>query len=322
MSRLAGAVEGVIGVDPHRDTLAAAATDPVGGLLAQTSVRADAAGYQRVLDFARAQVPGRRCWAVEGAGSHGAGLVAFLEAKASRWGRLADPSGRRGAAGPRATPWTPSAPPEKRWPSTISWRRVVVGIGRRCGCCAGWPSTADHALRAAARPAGPVAGAPHDRPGVALDRPPHPAAGRRGRRAPGRAGPAGRRHRAMAARAAWRRPDQRRPGAGQLVPCWPTALGGRLRRPGRRQPDPGLLRADHQASADRSGDRQLNRALHTIVLARLRNDPTTRAYAARRRAEGKSVPEVRRCLKRAVARRLFKLLERCGSAAVEIAGLR
>jgi hypothetical protein len=34
MSRLAGAIDGMIGVDPHRDTLAAAATDSVGGLLA------------------------------------------------------------------------------------------------------------------------------------------------------------------------------------------------------------------------------------------------------------------------------------------------
>jgi transposase len=50
MSRLAGAVDGVIGVDPHRDTLAAAATDVVGGLLAQTSVSADAAGYGRLFD--------------------------------------------------------------------------------------------------------------------------------------------------------------------------------------------------------------------------------------------------------------------------------
>ena len=48
----------------------------------------------------------------------------------------------------------------------------------------------------------------------------------------------------------------------------------------------------------------------------------TRAYAARRRAEGKSIREIRRCLKRAVARQLFKLLERCGSAAVEVAGVR
>jgi hypothetical protein len=57
LSRLAGAIDGMIGVDPHRDTLAAAATDVVGGLLAQTSVTADAAGYRRLLDFARAQGP-------------------------------------------------------------------------------------------------------------------------------------------------------------------------------------------------------------------------------------------------------------------------
>ena len=49
---------------------------------------------------------------------------------------------------------------------------------------------------------------------------------------------------------------------------------------------------------NRSGDRQLNRALHTIVLARLRDDPQTRAYAARRRGEGKSIRDIRRCLKR------------------------
>jgi transposase len=69
---------------------------------------------------------------------------------------------------------------------------------------------------------------------------------------------------------------------------------------------------------NRSGDRQLNRALHTIVVARLRNDRQTRAYAARRTAEGKSVREIRRCLKRAVARQLFKLLERYDRGQVEI----
>ena len=69
---------------------------------------------------------------------------------------------------------------------------------------------------------------------------------------------------------------------------------------------------------NRGGDRQLNRALHTIVLARLRDDPTTRADAARRRAEGKSVRDIRRCLKRAVARQLFKLLEGHDRTVVEI----
>jgi transposase len=61
---------------------------------------------------------------------------------------------------------------------------------------------------------------------------------------------------------------------------------------------------------NRGGDRQLNRALDTVALVRLRDDPATRAYAARRRAEGKSPREIRRCLKRAIARQLFKLLER------------
>jgi hypothetical protein len=63
---------------------------------------------------------------------------------------------------------------------------------------------------------------------------------------------------------------------------------------------------------------QLNRALHTVVVARLRDDPDTRAYAARRRAEGKSIRDVRRCLKRAVARQFFTLLERHDRPTVEV----
>jgi hypothetical protein len=61
--------------------------------------------------------------------------------------------------------------------------------------------------------------------------------------------------------------------------------------------------------------------LHTIVVARLRDDSQTRAYAARRkRAEGKSPKEALRCLKRVVARQLLKLLERCDRVAVELKG--
>lgn len=60
---------------------------------------------------------------------------------------------------------------------------------------------------------------------------------------------------------------------------------------------------------NRCGDRQLNRALHVIVLCRLRYDPATRAYAERRRAEGKTDREIKRCLKRYIARQLFRLLE-------------
>jgi transposase len=60
---------------------------------------------------------------------------------------------------------------------------------------------------------------------------------------------------------------------------------------------------------NRSGDRQLNQALHVIVLCRLRYDPTTRAYAERRRAGGKTNREIQRCLKRYIARSLYRQLE-------------
>ena len=60
---------------------------------------------------------------------------------------------------------------------------------------------------------------------------------------------------------------------------------------------------------NRSGDRQLNQALHLVVLTRLRYDSATRAYAERRRAQGKTNREIRRCLVRYVARQLYRLLE-------------
>lgn len=59
----------------------------------------------------------------------------------------------------------------------------------------------------------------------------------------------------------------------------------------------------------RFGDRQLNWALHTIVLARMRHDDRTRAYAQRRRTEGKTDREIRRCLKRYIARQIYRQLE-------------
>ena len=60
---------------------------------------------------------------------------------------------------------------------------------------------------------------------------------------------------------------------------------------------------------NRSGDRQLNQALYSVVLTRLRTDPATRAYAQRRRAQGRTNREIKRCLVRYVARQLYRLLE-------------
>jgi transposase len=60
---------------------------------------------------------------------------------------------------------------------------------------------------------------------------------------------------------------------------------------------------------NRSGDRQLNRALHTIVLVRMRQDSTTKDYVQRRLAQGKTIRDIKRCLKRYIARQLFRQLE-------------
>jgi transposase len=59
----------------------------------------------------------------------------------------------------------------------------------------------------------------------------------------------------------------------------------------------------------RGGDRQLNRALHTIVLHRRQHDPTTKDYIERRIAEGKSRRDATRLLKRYLARHLYRLLQ-------------
>src|SRR5215211_1476732 len=60
---------------------------------------------------------------------------------------------------------------------------------------------------------------------------------------------------------------------------------------------------------NRSGDRQFNQAFYTVVLTRLRTDLATRAYALRRRAQGRAKREIKRCLVRYVARQLDRLLE-------------
>jgi transposase len=226
MSRLTGAVDGVIGVDTHRDSLAAAVTDPVGGVLAQTSVSADAAGYQQLLAFARAQVPGRRGWVVEGAGSYGAGLAGFLQ-----------PAQRLAVEAAELR-----AELERLVAAVAPWLLELPGVG-------------------------PIS-------------------------------------------------------AAQILVSWSHA--GRLRSDGAfaalagANPIPASSGQVIRHRLNRGGDRQLNRALHTIVLARLRDDPATRAYAARRRVEGKSIREIRPCLTRAVARQLFKLLERCDRSTVEL----
>ena len=58
----------------------------------------------------------------------------------------------------------------------------------------------------------------------------------------------------------------------------------------------------------RGGNRDANRALHVLALGRMSWDERTREYVARRGAEGKSKREILRCLKRYVAREVYRIL--------------
>lgn len=60
---------------------------------------------------------------------------------------------------------------------------------------------------------------------------------------------------------------------------------------------------------NRFGDRALNAAIHTVAMSRMRVDEATKAYVAKRTADGQSMREIKRSLKRYIARRLYKQLE-------------
>jgi transposase len=342
MKLLADQVDGVVGVDTHRDTLTAAAVTAVGGLLGQATVAADAAGYQRLLDFARAHVPGRRCFAVEGAGSYGAGLTRLLVDR-GEWvvevDRPRRPTCRGGksdaldavrAAREALAQQRPAAPRRRGDREAL---RVLLATrqgavtARTCALnqLKALIVAAPEELRAGLRGRSTSTqvtscAALRDRPTRSLE---HRMTVRALRSTAQRiqvltaeaADLEGEINRLVRAVAPWllELSGVGPISAAQVLVSWSYA--GRLRSEAAFaalagvNPIPASSGQVTRHRLNRSGDRQLNRALHTIVLARMRDDAEIRAYATRRRAEGKSARDVRRCLKRAVARQLFKLLE-------------
>jgi transposase len=59
---------------------------------------------------------------------------------------------------------------------------------------------------------------------------------------------------------------------------------------------------------NRSGNRQANAALYRVAIVRVRDHDETRAYAARRTAEGKTHREIVRCVKRYIVREIYRHL--------------
>jgi len=65
----------------------------------------------------------------------------------------------------------------------------------------------------------------------------------------------------------------------------------------------------------RSGDRAANSALYIITIVRMRHHQPTRDYVERRTAEGRTKREIIRCLKRYIAREVYKNLPPAAEAA-------
>jgi transposase len=76
----------------------------------------------------------------------------------------------------------------------------------------------------------------------------------------------------------------------------------------RRRPAARLLGLHQRYRLNRGGDRAVHSALYVAIVTRMRTNPKTQAYVARRTSEGKSKLEIIRCLKRYVAREAYYLI--------------
>ncbi len=337
-------VDVVIGVDTHVLSHSAAAIGArTGGVLGEVTVEATTEGYARLIEFADSHGL-LRAWAIEGTGGHGAGLARHLERgnevvveldrperTRRRNGAKSDPldairAGREALS--RARLGTPRAAGDRQALSVLlAARRSAVEAGTDAQrqvfslviaapepirarfrgqklpemlttaaalrVHASWDQETTSTvtvLRSLARRAHVLAdeAAAHEKAILAIVR-------------------------------SWRPDLLDQPGIGPIVAA--TVLCA-WSHPGRIHseaafamlagvaPIPatsGQMTTRHRLN--RYGDRQLNRALHTIALSRIRYDDRTREYVARRTSEGKTNREIRRCLKRYIARDLYRLLE-------------
>jgi transposase len=96
---------------------------------------------------------------------------------------------------------------------------------------------------------------------------------------------------------------------GEIAGIGRFASDAKLARLAGSAPIPASSGGTHRHRLDRGGNRQLNCALHRLAISKGRLDPDSAAYLARKQAEGKSRREALRCLKRHLARRIWRLLQ-------------
>jgi transposase len=333
----------IIGGDPDRDTVDLAVVDTAtGGLRAHMCERTDGAGYARILDWARAQAPGRRVWALEGTGSFAAGLATTLAEAGEDVVEITGGKRGRGAKNDRIdavqAARTALAREQQATPRAGGLREalrqvlatrhgVLVSRTKAINELKSLVVVAPEHLRARLR-------------GCSLDQ--------QLKRIEAFANPAGAsveyrvtvltlRSIAARIRFLFEQTDELDPELLRLVkahPAGPTLLAepgvgpvvaaqlliswshrGRVRSEAAFAALAGVAPLEASSGQrvrhrlNRGRDRDLNRALHTVAITRLRCHPESRDYQAKRSADGKTHRDVRRALKRAIARRLYRRIQ-------------
>ncbi|MFC8503602.1 IS110 family transposase [Pedococcus sp. NPDC057267] len=337
-------VDVVIGVDTHVHTHSAAVVDArSGGVLDEITVEATADGYAQLIEFADEHAV-LRAWAIEGTGGHGAGLTRHLERREEvvveldrpqrakrRNGAKSDPLDAIRAAREalsRAKLGTPRSGGDRQALSVLlATRRSAVNASTDAqrqlfSLVIAAPEPIRKRFRGQKLPA-MIQTAASMRLSSTWDVETTTtvlALRCLARRACALAAEAAEHEKAIRAIVRSWRPDLlAQPGIGPIIAA--TVLCA-WSHPGRIHSEAAFAmlagvapipatsgQVTNRHRLNRHGDRQLNRALHTIALSRIRYDEATRHYVARRTTEGKTSREIKRCLKRYIARDLYRLLE-------------
>src|SRR5213082_1542873 len=340
---LADQLDYVVGVDPHRDLHALAVVHVLSGAVVfETTVAASSQGYAEALRLVDAHAPGGRAFAVEGSGSFGAGLTRFLTSRGERVLEVSRLRRERRSGGKsdaldavraarsvlgQERPATPRAGGERQALQAL----VAAREGAVNAKCAGLGQLRDllvttpEPLRSELRqltPAPLLRRLAATRPETRRD--PELRGSLLALRSIARSvlqltaeeRELARQIEALTRKLAPQLLDQ--PGVGphsaaQLILSW--SHRGRIEsedafaRLAGAAPIPASSGQTIRYPLDRSGDRKLNRTLHMILITRKCSHPATIAYIERRLQEGKTRREANRCLKRYLARNLYRLLE-------------
>jgi transposase len=341
---LADTIDAVIGVDTHTDSHTACMLDYLGRQLAVTNVPADPDGYRQLLAWAGQHGSGPRlAWSIEGTRSHGLGLTRFLQDR----GQAVTEAGRPARASKRPGGKSDPADAARAARDALAGGRLAqpradgAREGLRILLAARAQATTSRTASVNYFKALLLVAPDNLRQNLRQLSTARQAARCRTLRATPAQPPAERILRAELRRLARHigtLDRELRANKTQLSQLTEQVMPGLLDQPGIGPVSaaqllvswshPGRCRSDAAFAAlagvspipassgritrhrlNRFGDRQLNRALHVIVNWRMLHDPQTQAYVTRRRAQQKSDPEIRRCLKRYTARQVYRLME-------------